>query len=169
MTTTERSSSGRVWPYAVVGLLAMNAVIVGITVYAASSDRSFAVVPGYYEKASRWDDEVRARQRESAMGWALRMEVGSPDLRSGDRLLIATLTDRHGESLSDVSLKAEAFHNASARDRVTLDFAPTGRPGELACTLHGSRPGLWTFDFAARRGKETWSQSSDIEVSGVSR
>lgn len=164
--TTSRPSSGRLWPYAIVGLLAMNAGIVGITVYVASNDRSFAVVPAYYEKASRWDQEMAARRKEAALGWSLSFNIGAPDLKTGSRLLAASMTDCDGQPLEEASLSVEAFHNASARERVILDLTPSGRPGEFAATLPNARPGLWTFQFAARRSGDTWSHMEDVEIRG---
>ena len=55
------------FPGIVFGLLTTNMIVVGITLYLAHSDRSFAVEPAYDQRALSWDEQA-AGQRRAARG-----------------------------------------------------------------------------------------------------
>lgn len=46
----------RLWPGMIFALLGLNACVVGVTLYLAHSDRSFAVEPEYDRKALAWQE-----------------------------------------------------------------------------------------------------------------
>ncbi len=55
----KKTPSGRHWPFIIVGLLLLNVVVVATTVTVAVMHPA-GVVPDYYEKSLRWDEERAA-------------------------------------------------------------------------------------------------------------
>ena len=82
-TAPSRAARGHwFWPGGVFLLLAMNMVIVGITVYAALSDKSVSIEKRYYEKALAWDETAKQRDLNAATRRPVRIEpCNSPPLR----------------------------------------------------------------------------------------
>jgi nitrogen fixation protein FixH len=154
-------NSGAIWPAAIVGLLALNVAIVGITVYFAQSDPSAAIEPNYYEKAVKWDQTAAQRDASRRLGWNLVLEFEAP--ASGAGTVTARLTDRSGAALEGASVEMIAFHNARAGDRrvVRTEEHPGG---EYRGGLSIERSGRWHLMVTARRGTEIFTTEFDQDV-----
>ncbi|MCG3121818.1 MAG: hypothetical protein GIKADHBN_00189 [Phycisphaerales bacterium] len=154
-------NTGRIWPAAIIGLLAMNVAIVGITVYFAQSDPSAAIEPNYYEKAVKWDQTAAQREASRRLGWNIVLDIDAP--ASGAGTVTALLTDRSGAALEGASVELVAFHNARAGDRrvVRTEEQPGG---QYRGGLNVDRDGRWHFMVTARRGTETFTTEFDQDV-----
>ncbi len=143
------------WPFAIVGLLGMNVTIVGITVFYATSDRSMAVEPNYYQRALAWDRNQIQSTRNAQLGWTLTLEASNP--RHGRSDLALSLRDRSGKPIEDARIEALAFHNSRASERQTLLLSSMGK-GEYSGTLAADRDGLWHFQVTIQHGTNTFTQ-----------
>lgn len=150
-----------VWPAGIVGLLAMNMSIVGVTVYLATGDPSVAVEPDYYAKAVRWDETARQQQRNRELGWTASADAG-PDGRGGARVVVR-FAGRDGAGLSGLTVAGVAFPNVRSSDRQPLAFTAQD-DGAYAAPLRGARPGLWQLRLRAEAGGETFTQTTQLLV-----
>lgn len=155
----------RLFPGIVFGLLGLNAAVVGITLYLAHSDRSFAVEPDYYQKAMAWDSAAAQRERSAALGWTASLTVGDPT--SAGRVITLTLTDRSGAPIQEADASIIAFHNARAADHFTANLRPTETPGRYAAALPLERPGLWEFRISAARGQDSFATVIRRDLAGA--
>ncbi|MGE3106867.1 MAG: FixH family protein [Phycisphaerales bacterium] len=163
---TDSPSRGRVrrrpalFPGIIFVLLGMNMVIVAITVYAATSDASFAIEPRYYEKALHWDDAAAQKRASDKLGWKVSVSL---DAGAGSPMLVAKVTDRDGQAVSGIALQGEMFHNARSGDRRELTFTAAA-PGEYAAPALVDRAGVWQVRLLGRRGDQTIVHDQTLDV-----
>lgn len=157
--------AARRWIAFVSALFLLQVGAVVTMIWIATSDRSFALEPDYYQKAMHWDD-ISRQQRESAkLGWSLKFDVGSRD-EDGKRLVFVVVSDRNGQPIDGASATAEWFHHARARERHTTLFSP--QPGgALAASLPFVRSGLYEFRFTVSRGDETFVTTLQRDIAGI--
>lgn len=144
------------WPKVVFGLIGLNMVIVGVTVYAATSDATFGVEPEYDRRAMAWDDVKRDRSRSEALGWRVEAtaEGGS---------LVIRVKDAGGSPVADAVVRAEVFHALRPSDRRSTDLVERS-PGEYAGALGMTRPGSWEVRLSARRGGDRFVADTRVEA-----
>lgn len=64
--------SGRIWIFAVVGLLLLNVGVCAVTVVAATGNPvAAAVEPDYYQKAVDWDEDKARWPSPERLGWTI--------------------------------------------------------------------------------------------------
>ncbi len=145
------------WPGMIFALLGMNVVIVGITMYAATSDRSFAIEPGYYDKAMRWDERAAAQQASDRLGWKARLRVrGADDAVAGSMpKLSIVLCDGESAPIENAALSGEMFHHARSSERFGIEFHAIGG-GEYVALAPIERTGVWQVRLQARRDGEVF-------------
>lgn len=143
------------WPFAIVGLLGMNVVIVGITVAFATSDRSLAIEPNYYQRALSWDRAQIQGTRNTQLGWT----TGLTLVRTGvDRAkMCLVLRDRGGGPIDEARVTVVAFHNSRASERQSVGLSADGE-GRYAGEVEAPRDGLWHFQISAVRGTATFTE-----------
>jgi nitrogen fixation protein FixH len=139
------------WPLLIIGLVGLQLLMAAITVYFATNDRSFAVVPDAYSRALSWDEQSQARLASEALGWTYELRIGEPDT-IGDRYLFVTLLDADGQPI-EAEVEGQAFHRARAQRR--LDFTCRQvTPGQFRAKLAMRRDGVWVVKLTARRGDD---------------
>lgn len=143
------------WPFAILGLLGMNVVIVGITVFYAASDRSLAIEPNYYQKALAWDRSQIQGARNAHLGWTTGFSLERAS--DGAARIGVVLRDRGGAAIDEARVTVVAFHNSRASDRSSVSLAAGGE-GRYAGEIVAARDGLWHFQFTAVRGTETFTE-----------
>lgn len=152
----------RLFPGIVFGLLGLNVSIVAATVYLAHSDRSFAVEPGYDEKAMRWDETARARERSEALGWESSVLTAQG---GGETRLVVLLTAQDGAPVEGASVVAVVFASARASQRFRLELTAAG-PGRYEAALPSARRGLWQVQVTASREGEVFVRDCSLELIG---
>lgn len=152
----------RLFPGIVFALLGLNVSIVAATVYLAHSDRSFAVEPGYDEKAMRWDETVEARRRSDSLGWDATVHLGDG---GGAPRLTVLLTARDGAPVEGASVVAVAFASVRASQRYRLELGAAG-PGRYEAVLPSPRAGLWQVQVRASREGEAFVRDCSMELIG---
>lgn len=153
----------KLFPGIVFLLLGVNATIVGITVYLANSDRSFAVEPDYYQKALRWDAQVQQREQTLALGWDVRLDPGAQG--AAGRHVQISIRDRDGRPVEGARVRVTAFPAARAADRFGAEFDPS-EPGVYRADMDLAQPGLWEFDVLATRGGDQYTNRLRVSVQG---
>lgn len=157
----------RLWPGMIFGLIGLNIGVVAVTIYAATSDRSFAVEPGYDVRALAWD-EVAAQRRENArLGWSATVEPAADA-----RTVLVRLTDAAGAPVRGAAVEMTAFASVRAADRTHAwaDPSEDDGPGAYRASIDLARPGLWEFRITARRGADVFTANVEVRVpAGLTR
>lgn len=149
--------ASRFWPFAIVGLLVLNAVIVGITVVLARSGAP-AVEQDYYQRAVRWDEYAALRQASTALGWQARMTLElerTAASSESDGTLRLQLTDRAGLPVLGAHVTARVFHGAHADLPRDVELTAVS-PGVYEAPIGPAHQGIWQASLVARRGDDTF-------------
>jgi nitrogen fixation protein FixH len=141
----------RLWPVAVITVLAIT-VTANALVFWAARDRNAAVVePDYYRKAVRWDSTM-AEERESAeLGWRADAELGA--VTPAGASLTVRITGRDGTPVDGAAVAVTAIHNLDALHPVSARLEPLGG-GAYGARLPLRHAGLWELRLEAVRGGE---------------
>lgn len=152
------------WPVVVVGMLGCNVGIVGVTVYCATSDPSFAVEPNYDVKAARWNERAAERARMAELGWTADLAV-LPPAAPGEaaRRVMLRVADGAGRPIADGTVSVDAFHHAAAGARQRVALAADGAGGYVG-VVRIERGGLWRFSTTVTRGAEALEAVFEREV-----
>ena len=153
----------KLFPGLIFGLLAANATVVGITVFFAHSDKSFAVEPEYYQKALHWDDEAKEQAQSQDLGWRVGVDPGA--VGAVGRHVRITIHDREGKPVEGARVKVTAFSALRAADRFAVSFDPVGA-GVYRADMSIDRPGRWEFVVRATRGTDVCAQRIQVSVQG---
>ncbi len=109
--------AGWFWGSVVLALLA-GQILLGATAFIlANNDPTVAVVPGYHERASLWDNSAKLRQQSRKLGWTVKYEQSSAGQGT---TLRCRLTDANGTSVTDASGQLTLFHHARANAPMTV-------------------------------------------------
>lgn len=135
--------AARLWPIAIVGMLAVNVIATGVLMWAANDDEANAIESDYYRKAVAWDSTMAAQARGRALGWTLDATLGAIG-SDGMADVAVTLADRTGAPLDGAAVALEAIHNAHARHPLRAALAPAaGVPGRYEARLPFRWAGRW--------------------------
>ncbi len=140
-------------PLVVAGLLGGHIVFIVVAITLATGDRSFAVVPDYYNKAVDHDQHKAQLAESAALGWQLEIKPASVIDAVGRRELVVVLRDAAGQSISDASVSVTCYHLARANQVQTLTLREV-LPGQYAAQSDLGKEGFWNFDLTAVRGEE---------------
>ena len=142
--------AGMFWGSLVVGLLGIQ-VVVGVgAVIVATGDPSVSVVPDYYDKALRWDDEKRSRADSEALGWRADISVPGGADRNGDRTVVVRLRDGEGTAIDGAAVILSLYHHARASELQELKLRGHG-DGHYSGTARMPLGGLWQFELRSLR------------------
>lgn len=166
LAPTPRSAAERragwIWPMFIVGLLSINATVVGVTVYCAMGDKSAAVEPDYYAKAVNFNQTLAQRETNTRLGWTADASL-APAADGGPARLCINLADASGAGLHDAVIDAELFSNLRASQRQQLKLSPTGE-GRYAAPARIDRSGLWQVRVRVQRGDQTFTHDTQLLV-----
>lgn len=150
------------WPNAIYALIAMNLIVVGITIYAANRDPSFAVEPDYDTKALEWNKTAAQIATNQRLGWTLSVESWPA---RGNPKLTVRLADSIGRPLGGARVELTAFSSLRSGERRSSTLT-AAEPGLYAGELPIDRAGLWEFRFTVHRGPETFTRTLEQEIAG---
>jgi nitrogen fixation protein FixH len=143
-------NAAKLWPAALVAVLAITVLANGAIYWKANHDSSFAVEPDYYQRAIDWDSTVARGQRSAALGWVTDVRLAPPE--AGHATLSITLTTRDG-LLS---------HNAQGANVYEVRLLASG-PGLYAARVPSTAQGLWRVDIAVVRGDDIYSRRVTVD------
>jgi nitrogen fixation protein FixH len=144
----------RRWAAAIVGLLAANAAAAGVLLVSANAGES-QVIPSYYERAARYDDEIEAAARSRALGW--RVEVAA----AGGALAVE-VRDAAGGPVTGARVRVSGHHRAHAARRYELAAAAVG-PGRYSAPAPAPA-GRHDVAIEIERGEERFVRRAVVEV-----
>ncbi len=148
----------RFWPAFVCGLLSINVIIVGVTVYFAVTDRSAGIEPDYYRRAAAYEDTLRQNAANQRLAWSAAVHVDGANQR-----VLVTLKDRDGRAIDGASVKAEVFASLRSADRQALLLTTTGE-GQYAGAARVTVGGRWRVRLTVQVGRDTWTHEAQIMV-----
>ncbi len=145
-----------VWPGLIFLFLGLNVTICAVTVYLATSDRSFRVVTDYDTKAASWDKDQAKRRAGEALGWNVQLSLKPRTEGTCD--LNATLKDASNESISNANITLEAFHDAFPNDIVKSKFT-SNQTGEYTTSIRVTKEGRWTMQLKVEQSEHVYTKS----------
>ncbi|MFN3168598.1 MAG: FixH family protein [Phycisphaeraceae bacterium] len=140
-------------PAVVLGLLGGHMVFILIAITLATGDRSFAVVPDYYNKAVDYDQRKAELAASEGLGWQVEFQPGVDVDAKGDRELVVVVRDRDGRAVTDAEVRVSCYHYARASEPVLMELTEW-LPGQYAGAGRLSREGFWQFEVIATRGDQ---------------
>jgi len=163
---SQRNAAWR-WGALIVGMLGLQVGLGVVAIVLATSDKSVAVVPDYYEKAMKWDEEVAARDASDSLGWTATVEYFSPDPPAAG--LAIRLTDAEDHPVPIQSGRVRFYHHARAAEVFYHEVGVT-RDGRVRCPDCFPNEGLWQVeldlvDGAGQRFVD--SRTIEVALSGV--
>jgi nitrogen fixation protein FixH len=143
--------AARLWPLAIVAVLAITAGANALLFWAARDRNAAAVEPDYYRKAVRWDSTLAEERASAALDWRLDAGLGAV-ARDGTPLTVR-LAGPDGAPLDGAVVTVTAVHNLDAAHHLTARLEPRGG-GVYAARLPLRHAGLWELRCEAVRGRD---------------
>lgn len=137
-----RSGLGRYWPAVLVTIVLSGLSGVGWLIYRATTDKTFAVEPDFYNKALRWDSSAREQAISRQLGWSVAASIVTDETGASTPTLVVRITGGDGAPIRGADVGCEAFAHARAADRRSLRLVERSE-GEYAAALENAWPGTW--------------------------
>ncbi len=136
---------GWVWPLVPVFVLGFS-VCMHVTMFAkAAADPTIAVEKDAYRRGIRWDEELRQRSVNRALGWTVAIDVDA------DAIVTARIARPDGTPVAGATVEVELFHHARASRIVTTTMRPTD-DGAYQVELPYRKRGFWRMHFDVTLG-----------------
>ncbi|MEO7735024.1 MAG: FixH family protein [Kofleriaceae bacterium] len=142
------------WPFAVVGLLAVN-VVAAVTLAVLANRGGAQVIPDYYAKATHYDDELSRSATSRALGWRV-------DVTLTGRRVEATVADAAGQPIEAARVRITGYQRAHASDRIDVELT-AGASGHYRGVVPG-RPGWYDLVASAERGDAHFTRRLVVEA-----
>ena len=142
------------WPWIVVGLLGVHVTLMAVAAAIATRDRSFAVVPNYYEKGVNWDKTQAEKRASEKLGWKLTIEPSAHPDAHGQRAVQIQLTDANGRAIPAAKVELDYFHDSHANEQRSTTLSLKG--GKAEQTLAMPYTGFWEFHATATAEGKTF-------------
>lgn len=142
-----------IMPGVVAGLLGGHIVFIVIAITLATGDRSFAVVPDYYQKAVDWDAHKADLAASDKLGWTIELRPSTTVDGLGQRDLILAVRNDQGRPLTGATAWVVYYHHARAEEWSELELTEV-LPGQYTGPAAMAREGRWEFDVQIERGDE---------------
>jgi len=142
-------------PGLVAALLGGHIVFIMVAITVATGDRSFAVVPDYYQKAVDFDDRKAALAVSRALGWRYELQLSDSVNGMQERQAIIRLSDADGTPITGAAVSLSCYHYARAGDPMTLELIEL-LPGQYAGAARMGREGFWQFELSASNAKDVF-------------
>jgi nitrogen fixation protein FixH len=168
-TSPSRPSRGSLrWPLIIVALLGGHVALMLTAAAIAVRDRSFAVVPNYYQSALHWDQQQAERRVSAELGWKVQVEPAAQVDPTGGRAVRFVLRDAGNKPIEGATLSLRYYHHAHASDAAEIRLAREEQ-GVFSTTLPMRYAGFWQFDVTAEARGRTFTTSLTQYVSNESR
>ncbi|MEO8554081.1 MAG: FixH family protein [Kofleriaceae bacterium] len=146
-------SAGTKWILAVIGLLLGN-VLAGVVLIAAAHHGASRVLPGYYDRAVHYDDQLDQAARNLALAWRIDVE-----LHDGVATVIAH--DAAGVPIEHAHVHLDGVERARTAREITGDLVAT-RAGEYRARLGGA--GWVDLSITIDRGAERYVDQLAVQA-----
>jgi len=151
------------WVSLVVILLGIQLVIGGIAIHLATSDPTVSVIPDYHQTALNWDQRRQVQTAADRMGWTIDIDASDVADGQGRRAVAVMIKDQDGRSVTDLRLRATAYHHAAAGDTRSFIVDSVGDGNYLTLAPLG-RSGIWNLEIKIDGADEPMTLQRTIEV-----
>lgn len=159
------------WPMIVVGLLTAHVSAMALAVHVAKgapdSGNGNRVLPDYYERAVRWDEERRAAEATDDLGWTVLPSVSTFVAEDGSRELTVSVTDDAGMPVDGLELSAAVWHHALGEAQDIELSAVTGVSGLYSTRAPMGRSGAWEIELSDRAADGVLARTFTIDVASI--
>lgn len=152
-----------IWPAMIIGMLAVNVAIVGVTMVAAHKGGGASVAPSYDERALHWDDYRRQVAQSNALGWSCFAQIDRPAPGAAAGTLRISLTTTSDQPVEATRLSVQFFHSGHPTERTTLELV-TDTQGRATTQVPASRPGYYTLHIESPAEANRAAYVYDVEV-----
>lgn len=156
-------------PALVLGFLGTHMLFVFIAISLAVGDRSFAVVPDYYQKAVEWDDHKAALAASAALGWEVEVLPSRDVTLRGVRELAVVLHDAEGRPITEAQVHATLYHHANASRVVEVELIPGAYPGRYSVLAEMRDEGVWNIRLQITHGTDAYLHQDKLYVRGTNK
>ncbi|MEM9414394.1 MAG: FixH family protein [Planctomycetota bacterium] len=153
-------------PGLVIGFLATHMLFIFIAISLAVGDRSFAVVPDYYQKAVDWDERKELLAASEALGWSAEILPAREVSMHGERELLVKLLDREGRPIESAHVAATLYPITRAKQLSELTLQPADEPGQYTAIADMRQEGVWHITLYVTRGDAFYLQEEKTFVRG---
>jgi nitrogen fixation protein FixH len=136
------------WPLIVVGLLLGHVSLMVTAVVLATGDKSFAVLPNYYDKAVNWDKNQAELRASEKLGWQVTLVPSADVDPTGRRTLSVTLADAAGRPVADAAVELSWYHHARPTELLKASLH-TDASGRAVRTVTMRREGFYQVNVTA--------------------
>jgi len=141
------------WPLIVVGILGVHVTGMMTATLIATRDKSFIVLPNYYQKALEWDQRKSDLAAADKLGWNQRVTMSDFDAANQTQFIRIEMIDRNQQPIEGLSISITAAPETHP-DRFQTFQLISESPGSYVGQLMVIRSGAWSIDIDAKRGKE---------------
>jgi nitrogen fixation protein FixH len=162
-TPSNNATPRRRWPFFVMpgviaGLLGGHIVFIILAITLATGDRSFAVVPDYYQKAVDWDQRQADLTASDDLGWQVDLTPSEQVDDPGKRRVVVSARDGAGQPIAGATARLHYYHLARAGEHRSAELAEV-LPGQYTAELPMSAQGRWSLEIELQRGTERYVES----------
>ena len=158
------------WPWIVVGMLASHVLIMVVAVTIAVRDRSFAVVPNYYQRGINWDAEQAILRSSAKLGWHVEVQTSDQVDPVGKRAVRFDVTDAAGHAVPGAVIELEYFHDAHGDEDRTVTLTPDpSDPRHFSAVLPMRYAGEWEFHYNITAGSHTYIGKQNLTLASAVR
>ncbi len=164
VTPVDERKARRFWVAMILLLLVSQLSIGFMSIYLATKDHAFVVIPDYYEKGLRYDELQALRQQSDALGWTSSNTISDEVDAAGFSTLTYVISDRTGKPVTGLHGEATLYHLSHASPPVTTKIEELSS-GVYRATAALNRTGVWQMDakFMGQQG-ETYLTGKELEV-----
>jgi nitrogen fixation protein FixH len=149
------------WPVIIVGLLTAHVLFMTWAAMKATGDNNGAVIPDYYAKSMKWDEQKAAQGASDALGWKVELKIGSARDALHQREAAITLTDSFAELVDAETIELTYYHQSRPLETQTITI-PAGKGRLFTAPLRVPHSGFYNFTVRANVGEDhyikQWSQ-----------
>ena len=132
------------WPLIVIGLLGTHFVLMIVAATIATHDRSFAVMPNYYEQGLNWDKSQALKRQSEKLGWKITIAPATTVDSAGRRAVEIVLADAQGHAIPSARVEITYFHHANATQLFEI-AGTTSHDGRIALLTPMRTAGFYDF------------------------
>jgi nitrogen fixation protein FixH len=154
MTPSTARSARWTWTLAIAGLLAANVVAMATLAVVAHRDAA-QVIPDYYARATRYDDELTRSAASRALGWRVDLAVASGTVD-------AVVSDASGRPITGARVRVTGYHRAHASERLDLELTAAAA-GRYRGVIAG-RIGRYDLEASVEAAGAHYSQRVTVEA-----
>ena len=159
-STPQKPRRRSIWPFIIVGLLGAHVVGMMVAVAITRHDRTFLVVPDYYDKAQHWDAAQAEKRSSASLGWTLQLGPAPAVDDHGNRSVLITLADANGQAIPGLTLTLDYFHHAHPDEQHKILLTASAADGRnFSSLLPMSYEGVWEFHFTGHAGDKTFVET----------